>query len=183
MSTSKKRKDPLGDVLGAPFKWLGGDLPAGLIMRGINASQSNNFVDGLNTFLNPKMSPEQKAQTRAVSDMLVRPGVNAGKDFLHTWVSPLGGFYDNAADGGRGGYNFNESDPAMMGLSALSAVPIAGKVAKGVRIAAGKPKLNRVSKNAIRESMGKAPRVPLRDQLKSGFNEGYNSIPIPGGAR
>jgi hypothetical protein len=72
-----------------------------------------------------------------------------------------------------------DADAGSLALSALSAVPIAGKVAKGVRIAAGKPKLNKVSKNAVRESMGKAPRTSVLDNFKSG----YKSAATPGGVR
>jgi hypothetical protein len=162
MPTSKKKKDPLGDVLGAPFKWLGGDVPAQLIGRvALGMSGMDPMKEPYPNFFGE------------LSDEFVRPGVNAGKDFLNTWVSPAGGFYDP-----KKGYNM-DTDAGSVALSALSALPIAGKVAKGVRIAAGKPKLNKVSKNAVRESMGKAPRTSVLDNFKSG----YKSAATPGGVR
>jgi hypothetical protein len=163
MPTSKKKPDPLGNVLGAPFKWLGGDVPAQLIGRGALA------LNGMD----PTKEPYPNFFGE-LSDELVRPGVNAGKDFMHTWVSPLGGFYDP-----KKGYDFKGGDAASVGLSALSAVPIAGKVVKGLRTAAKMPKLNKVSKNAIRESMGKAPRTSVLDQFKTG----YKTATTPGGVR
>lgn len=164
MATNKKKKsDPLGDVLGAPFKWLGGDVPAQIIGRGALASQ------GMDPFKEPY--PNFFGE---LSDEFVRPGVNAGKDFLNTWVSPAGGFYDP-----KKGYDFKTTTPEDVAFSALSALPIAGKVVKGMRVAAKVPKLNKVSKAAIRDKMGKAPRTSVLDNFKSG----YKSIPMPGGAR
>ena len=106
-----------------------------------------------------------------LSDALVRPGINAQKDFLNTWVSPLGGFYEPGK-----GYDFKAADPADLALSAVSALPIAGKVAKGVRVAAKMPKLNRPSKKAVRETMGTRS---ILDQVRSG----YKSTTTPGGVR
>lgn len=159
----KKNEDVLGNILGAPFKWLGGDVPAQIIGRIALGAQG----------MNPMKEPYPNFFGE-LSDEFVRPGVNAGKDFLHSWVSPAGGFYDP-----KKGYDFKGADGGDVALSALSAVPIAGKVAKGVRVAAKVPKLNKVSKNVIRESMGKAPRVSVLDQYKAG----YKSATTPGGVR
>lgn len=156
----KKNEDVLGNVLGSPFKWLGGDVPAQIIGR---------IALGANG-LDPMKEPYPNFFGE-LSDSLVRPGVNAGKDFLHTWVSPVGGFYEPGK-----GYDFSSANAGDVALNAAASLPIAGKVVKGLRMAAKVPKLNKVSKKAVRETMGK-PSV--LDQFKSG----YKSTTTPGGVR
>lgn len=158
----KNETDGLANVLGAPFKWLGGDIPAQIAGR---IALAANGMD-------PMKEPYPNFFGE-LSDEFVRPGVNAGKDFLHTWVSPAGGFYD----AGKG-----YSAPTSAGdaaLGALMSVPVVGKLAKGARIAAKMPKLNKVSKNTIRETMGK----PVKTSVLDNFKSGYKSQTMPGGAR
>lgn len=147
--------DPLGDFLGAPFKWIGGDLPAQVLGRGVLAFNGMNPID-----------EPYPGYFKEISDSFVRPGRHAGTDFLNMYVNPVGMF----ADRKNGGYDFsakkwqeNFGTPGDAAMSALSLTTL-GKVAKPVkraRTAVLKSKVDKVAKVAPKPAM-----PPVKDALE-----------------
>jgi hypothetical protein len=157
--------DPLGDILGAPFKAIGGDLGAQVIGRiALGMNGMNPFEDPTPTFF------------KELSDELVRPGTHAGRDFVNTYINPVGMFYDR----NKGSYDFSQKKrdelfgtPGDAALSSVSMIPglTAARPVKRVNVALKKVAAAKAAKPVQAVKPAAKPVAGVTSSFKSGYRD------------